>query len=79
MNININLDSDLLLDVTESIFITVLEDVRKNFIEAYQRGDMKIFEVDMEEDMFEISRRIEACDMILSYHKENHEDYFDED
>jgi len=79
MNINFNLDNDLLIDVVESIFLTVLEDVRKNFIEEYQKGDMKIFKLDKEEDLFEISRRIEACDMLLAYYKENHEDYFDED
>jgi len=79
MNITLNLDNDLLIDVVESIFITVLEDTRKNFIEAYQKGNMKLFELDMEDDLFEISRRIEACDMILSYYKEDHEDYFNED
>jgi hypothetical protein len=87
--ININIDSDDLnsavLDVVDSLTVHGLKQAREGLVNDYLNAKSgngyNVFVVgDSEADAFEISRRIEAFDMVLDYFTLNHESYdFDED
>jgi len=86
--ININIDDDTLsgavLDVVDSLTVHGLKQAREGMINEYENAKAghsnNVFVVNnAEEDAFEISRRIEAFDLILDYFSVNHESYeFDE-
>ena len=82
--ININIDDDSLngavLDVVDSLTVHGLKQAREGLITDYENNRsghyINAFVVDdPEEDAFEISRRIEAFDLVLDYLTFNHTPY----
>lgn len=82
--ININIDDDSLngavLDVVDALTVHALKQAREGMINDYENAKAghsnNVFVVgDDEADAFEISRRIEAFDLILDYFSVNHEYY----
>jgi hypothetical protein len=68
---------EALYEVSDAVFLEKLWDTRQRFINEYihvKNGQQRnIFVVnDLEQDAFEISRRIEAIDMILDEYTVDH-------
>ena len=71
---------EALYEVSDAIFLDKLLDIRERFIndyEAVKNGQSRsIFVVnDLEEDAFQISRRIESADMLIAEFEPDHEPY----
>ena len=68
---------EALYEVSDALFLHSLENMRQRFINEYihvKNGQQRnIFVVnDLEQDAFEISRRIEAADMLIDEFKPDH-------
>ena len=68
---------EALYEVSDALFLHSLENMRQRFINDYiaiKNGESRnIFVVnDLEQDAFEISRRIEATDMLIDQFKVDH-------
>jgi hypothetical protein len=67
-------------EVSDGILVSRLLEYRDSLIESYETvKDGKMMSIyvanDLEEDAFQISRRIESIDMIIDEFKQNHEAY----
>lgn len=84
MNLELLLKDDILnssvYEILDRLLVLYMEDLRDIYVEQYidvKNGrHIGAFVVnDLEEDAFQISRRIEAVDFILSDHKGNHKPF----
>ena len=84
MDLKLLLKDDILnssvYEILDRVLVLYLEDLRDTYAEQYidvKNGrNIGAFVInDLEEDAFQISRRIEAVDFILSDHKGNHEPF----